>query len=578
MNKHLHFIHDDWLLPTLAIAFLLVLLFVWKEWKGKFNRLFLLNSVVGVIAVFTLFFLFLRPTWFTEVSGSAVLLTEGYSFERLDSIKKSQKFIKTIDYSPGVDLSASLDSVNEVTILGQGIRNFDFRQLVELSTTYIQGNLPKGIVKLKYQKEHRLGNKISVRGLYRQPVLGNQLMLQSSSGDGLDSMVFDAKNKHGFSFDVNPKTTGKFVYQLVEKDSAGTILNMEPLPVEVSEKQVLRIFISNRYPSFETKYLKNFLAEEGHELVVRSQITKGRYKFEYFNTASSPVYGFAEKELKKFDLLILDTDTFLSLSKSTRQTVTKLVKEFGAGIFIQPNETLFKTANRIVDFGFISDGKNKVMPLNRPELELEKYPYIFKNTNAKGIVLENYGYGLVMGMGKLSTTVLTNTYQLILDGNSLAYREIWSKIIEVSSRPQEATGIFETSEPFAFKDTPYPFKVRTELEKPVVFLADGSTLPLIKDAFIEDTWHGKTYPVQNGWQSISMQNDTSLVMNYFVMDTVHWKSLIGVKTILENSWFFKPSGKEELNKRMAIELNRWWFFLLFIICMVYLWILPKLKP
>ena len=86
-----------------------------------------------------------------------------------------------------------------------------------------------------------------------------------------------------------------------------------------------------------------------------------------------------------------------------------------------------------------------------------------------------------MGMGKLSTTVLTNTYQLILDGNSLAYREIWSKIIEVSSRPQEATGIFETSEPFAFKDTPYPFKVRTELEKPVVFLADGSTLPLIRD-------------------------------------------------------------------------------------------------
>jgi hypothetical protein len=577
MNNQLHFINEQWLWPALCIAFLLLLLFIWTVWKGSFNRDFFINSTVGVLAVIALLFLFLRPTRGAEVSGSALLLTQGYTAEQFDSIKKQQNNVKVIKYNTGVDFSSSLDSIGQVTILGQGLRAFDFWQLEGIPTCYIKGDMPKGIVKLNYPKQHRIGDLLFINGVYHQPVLGNRLVLQSSSGEGLDSIVFDSDENFRFKFDSYPKTSGKYVYQLIEKDSAGKILDSSPLPLMVLKKQVLRIFISNQSPSFETKYLKNFLSEEGHELVVRSQITKGRFKFEYFNTPRSPLEDFLEKDLKKFDLLILDTDTFLSLSKGTKQSIVNVIREYGTGVFVQPNEALFRTANGMVDFGFERDGKDKISTFNRTKVQLEKYPYAFEDRKANGIVIENYTYALVLGKGRLSTTVLSNTYQLLLDGKSIPYREVWSKIIEAAARPQEAVGVFETSDSFVFQDIPYSFTLSTALEKPMVQQSDDYSLPLIKDLVLEDRWHGTTYSVQKGWQSLAMQGDTSLVMDYFVMDTIQWKSVIGANMILENSRVFNPSDKLAVNRITTSEVPRWGFFLVFFCCMVYLWLIPKLK-
>ena len=66
-------------------------------------------------------------------------------------------------------------------------------------------------------------------------------------------------------------------------------------------------------------------------------------------------------------------------------------------------------------------------------------------------------------------------------------------------------------------------------------------------------------------------------MNYFVMDTLHWKSLLGANTILENNRFFASADAMEVNKLEVIEASRWWFFLVFLCCMGYLWLVPKLK-
>jgi hypothetical protein len=254
MNNQLHFINEQWLWSAFCIAFLLLLLFIWTAWKGSFTKDFFGNSTAGVLAVIALLFLFLRPTRATEVSGSAVLLTQGYIAEQFDSIKKQKNNVKVIKYNTGVDFSSSLDSIGQVTILGQGLRELDFWQLEGIPTSYIKGDMPKGFVKLNYPKQHRMGDLLSINGVYHQPVLGNLLVLQSSSGEGLDSMIFNNDKNFRFKFDSYPKTSGKYVYQLTEKDSTGKIIKSSPLPFEVLKQQVLRIFISNRFPSFETKY------------------------------------------------------------------------------------------------------------------------------------------------------------------------------------------------------------------------------------------------------------------------------------------------------------------------------------
>jgi len=575
MNSQIQFMNQELWWVAILFAFLLVLLFVWKEWKGEFNTRFLIHSLLGFLAIVALLFLYLRPALLSEVSGKALLLTDGYSISQLDSIKNKEKSIQTIVYTPGLDFSKSLDSVTEVIVLGNGLPSFDFWQLKDMSTTYIMGATPTGVVKLKYENQLRIGNKLLLNGLYNRPISGNRLVLETASGEGLDSIVLKGDKEQSFSLKSNLKAKGKFVFQLSEKDSTGIVKHSDPVPVEVLGKAQLRIFISNRFPSFETKYLKNFLAEEGHELVVRSQITKGRYKFEYFNTARSPVYGFRKNNLKNFDLLILDTDTYLSLSKSDKDVLLKLIKDTGLGIFVQPNESLFRSTNAIVNFRVERDARQKNIKIENGIVET--YPYRFQNMNLSGIALQNHSYALVVGKGKLTTTFLSNTYQLVLDGKTDAYSNIWATIITATAKAQEASGIFEVVKPFSFIHQPKLFTLRTDISKPTVTVNNEYNIPLIKNTVLEDRWAGKTYPNRKGWNSLQLISDTNVVNNYYVMDTIYWKSLIGMNTIRENSRFFGSTKRAQVEKRLPVELSLWWFLAIFVCCMGYLWLFPKLK-
>ncbi len=575
MIERLQFVNKELWWVAVCIAILFCLLFVWKEWKGNLDARLVTNSLIAFLGIIALFFLYLKPSFLTEVSEKAVLLTDNYSVSQLDSIKTKEKFIQTIQYRPGLDFSKSLDSINEVIILGNGLPSFDFWQLEKVSTIFIKGAVPKGVVKLKYEPRLRMGNDLNVSGLYNKPVPENRLVLETGSGDGLDSIVLAGDNEQGFELSSKLKATGKFVYQLTEKDSTGVVLNSNPLPLEILEKEQLRIFISNGFPSFETKYLKNFLAEIGHQVVVRSQITKGRYKFEYFNSVSSPLYGFREADLKDFDLLVLDAETYLNLSKTNKDVLMGLMKNKGTGLFVQPNETLFRSNNAFLGFEVESNSKQKNLKVGNSMVET--YPFQFANKGLYGILVENHSYAMVVGKGKWGTTLLNNTYQLVLEGKSDAYRTIWTSIISNTAKARETSGTFETLKPFSFDRAPITFALRTNILKPTV-TADGDyTIPLRKNTLLEDAWEGKIYPKNQGWHALRMQSDTSVSLPYFVMDTIHWKSIQGVNKISNNSRFFGEDHAKVIKKTSLVEISAWWFFLIFMSCMGYLWLVPKLK-
>ncbi|MFD0798810.1 hypothetical protein ACFQZJ_15165 [Maribacter chungangensis] len=575
MIDRLHFINQElwWAVILLAVA--MVLLFVWKEWRGEFHTRVLVNSFVAFLGITALVLLYLRPTLLTEVSGKAMVLTDNYRVAQLDSIKDTEKSIRTIRYRPGLDFSKALDSINEIIVLGDGLQDFDFWQLKDVSVSYLKGVDPKGIVKLKYGNTLRTGQDVLVSGLFNQPVIGNLLVLETPGGEGLDSIRLNDGAEQGFTLRGSVKTKGKFVYRLSEKDSTGAVLNSDPVPVEVLAKKRLRMFISNRFPSFESKYLKNFLAEEGHEVVVRSQMTKGKYKFEYFNTEQSPVYGFREKELNDFDLVVLDTDTYLGLSKTSKDVLIKLTREKGLGIFVQPNETLFRSNGLLVNFDMERDASRKNVRIETGMVET--YPYNFRKTDPRGVAVENHSYALAEGKGLVGTTILNNTYQLMLDGKRNAYQNIWTDIINTMAKSKEVTGTFEKLSTFSFVHRPISFSLRTGTSKPKVAVNASYNIPLIKNALIKDKWHGRTYPKSKGWHTLRMEGDTSVTAHYYVMDTIHWKAATAADNILKNNRFFNSVAHTAVQKTIPSEISRWWFFLIFLGCMGYLWGSPKLK-
>src|SRR5690606_2672042 len=173
------------------------------------------------------------------------------------------------------------------------------------------------------------------------PRSGHRLVLQGPGGVGLDSIDLVNDGEPPFQLAAELKAPGDSVYYLTEKNGEGEIFSRDPFPVQVEMKANLRILVLNNFPTFETKYLKNFLAEAGHEVVVRSQITTGRFKYEYFNANRTVIGNLSREALEAYDLLIIDAASLRSLGSSYSGALLNVVGTDGLGVFIQPDEAFF---------------------------------------------------------------------------------------------------------------------------------------------------------------------------------------------------------------------------------------------
>ncbi len=572
----LGFVNEHWYWTVVIVFICLCILFIWKEWKGTFSKLFFINSFISIFGLIALALMVLRPTWDKVVEGRAILITEGYEQFQLDSLKNTSKTSRFINYLPGISFTQLLDSIKEVILIGDGLKPYDFWQLENKDVTYVKGNKPKGIIKVKYVKNNFIGDKFKVTGAYSSISSAHKLVLQNSGGLNLDSVVVNKKGVSSFSLETNLKTSGKFVFTILEKDSLNEVLASEPLPFIVNRKKPLRVLIINQFPSFETKYLKNFLSEEGHEIVVRSQITKNKFKFEYLNTGKSPVYRFTRSNLNDFDLLVLDGPSLFSLSQKAREVVQEEVRESGLGVFVQPSDQVLRRSLDFIDFKAKADKAKTIQISNLPNVNVEKYPYQFKGKGLKRILVGNYGLSISKGKGRMATSILNNTYQLILQGKNSAYKQIWTRIIQGVAKREILSKKIGTRQEFLFKDEPFHFNYRSKLEPPQFEDIKESPLPMIKDLVINDMWHGTIYPDSLGWSRITSIKDSLLSLDYFVMNDNNWKSIQRVNTQQENNRYFTGANINNSISMMPEELERIWFLLLVILSFGYLWLYPKL--
>ncbi len=295
------FIHSEWLALVATVAVVVWLIFLWKEYTQSGWKRFIFKSIVAAIAVFTLAMMVLRPAQQGEIkSRKGVLITSDYNSEQLDSLRERSRNLKEIPYVHNHYLQPVLDSINELTILGNGVEPYDLWQFQEVKTVYLPSQLPSGIVKLQYEKNLNTGDSLIVKSLYKKAKVGTKIFLEDAGGNKRDSLIMDAKGEHVSSLKTEVNVVGNFIYTLVTTDTLDRILTADPIPIKVSKKQPISVLIVNNFPTFETKYLKNFLAAQGFEVLVRSQITSNTYKFENFNRSQGAIYGFTEQNLDDF--------------------------------------------------------------------------------------------------------------------------------------------------------------------------------------------------------------------------------------------------------------------------------------
>ncbi len=581
MTDSFTFLNANWFWYVFLGIMLLGAVFFWKEWYHFGTKRFQVKSILILLTLFALSMLVLKPAMIDQREPQkVVVLTDNYAKRRLDSLRNANPKIKALNYKANTSIFESVTNPEKVFVLGQGVARSDMWQFADKNMFYLGDTLPSGLIKYRYNTNEIVGERLVFQGLYNRPKKGNRLVLQGPNGAGLDSVDLDTISKQGIKLTTALKATGNYVFGIVEKDQEGKYLSEDPLPITIENKSLLKIALINGFPTFESKYLKNYLAEMGHEVVVRSQLTKGRYKYEYFNSKKRTIGNLTESELQFFDLIIIDAKSLRNLGSTSRKALQNSVDK-GLGLLVQLDNSWFNNAGKLEHLDIKTSTETNISLEQNSKVKIEKYPYLFQEKFGLEIVQLDGNSGIVTafkrkGNGKIGATLLTNTYELLFKGQQKEYQRLWATTITRLSRGRNPKTSWKSRAQNIHKDHPFDFELRTSLADPEVKTDQGYQIAIQNSIDLPQVWSGRSYPIDEGWHTLHLAQDTIASFSYFVQDTLAWKAKNQYETSMANHRISSRSPQEMPVVGVMKPIPPLVFFIIFLISMGMLWLLPKL--
>ncbi len=571
----------SWLIILIVIP--LTILFLWQENKKthRFKGLRMV-SVLIMMAAFT--FLLLKPLHQKQKSSSIILLTNGYSKKQVDSI-----LLKKIDFSlmhlenvPPYNNSKPLlfnelkQHDNEIqTVIGEGIPISDLDEMDNKHFEFVSNTRPEGIIELSIPKPIIANRKNNISGKFNNSQKTIRLYL-SGPGGKEDSLTIKGKGQHNFKLTFVPKQSGEFIYTIRVQDSVGRY--QENLPIQVSEERSLKILFVQHYPSFEIQTFKSFLERKHHSIVLRYQLSKNDFRYEYINYEPISFTRITGELLDDMDLVISDSESLSVLPPLEKQSLENAIQS-GLGLLnlsYQASKNLtkffpFQTISSKNDTTTIRlNSKSFSFPISKSRI-IENSSLVPIQKNKSG-VLSGYTFS---GAGKIGFQSLQETYRISVSGDSISYSELWTPLIERISRPAPHDSKINMTTPFPYyEDEPIDFEIISSSES-ISLMADGIMIPLKENLLIDNVWHGRTWGGKQGWHTLETEDGSTLP--YYISDTSDWKSLALTNQLTENSLVYsygRPSKSE--NTKAWEPIHPLAFYLLFLVAAAFLWMAPKL--
>lgn len=578
----IHPIFSLWVIT--AVVLVLLSFMVWKEWQRKIKyRNARLAAVILIII--SILGLLLHPVVERErESNGVVLLTPNYKASVVDSLLKANPkltLLRTADatsYPDAIVLNNFDDLSQHIDlhfVLGDGLPEYAVRE-IKRPFQFYEGELPNGIVTLSPTSNFKPNQAQEIHGTLRSK--GASQIKLIGPGGVEDSVSFTQQGNHDFTLSLTPKQSGLFLYSVVVEDDGKSIT--QKFPVEVKEEKKLNILFVQNYPSAETRYLKNFLIENGHALAVRSKISKDKFRYEYANRQSLPIDRLSPEILNEFDLFLIDQESLDALSNNDKAVLEESVNQ-GLGLLI-----FYNSIEKIKNSALLSLSM-KDMAGDTVRVNLGSSTYTFSTlpltvmdmvepiTQAKNRILSGY---VNKGGGRIAFQFLQETYRLALEGKKIEYASLWSPLVERAARTENSKFKIEMDQPFPiFPDELLEVNVVAANATPQL-KNDGVLIPLREDVVIDDYWHGTTWAGEAGWHQFNIEQDSSN-HHYYVSNPNEWQSLRIAQLHKVNEAL---SQKDSINKidlsitkeRQPVSLLI--FFIIFLLSTGFLWLVPKL--
>ncbi|MDO3625033.1 hypothetical protein [Mucilaginibacter sp. BT774] len=586
----------SWTVIVLIICCLLAAFAVWKE-VGRPKKVHLALRIIASILAAAAFACIILPiSYDREIYVSddhaAVLLTPGFNPDSLNNDKRDQLFTtdKSVQKSYPQAKLIRLDELNtdspafsKVHLFGYGLNNEELTQLNHLPVVFHPLSVPSGISQVNWNQKLKSGERLTVQGSYNNTGSKTVKLILRGLSTQLDTAIIPAKSNKQFELTTVPKSEGRVVYHLLTITGTDTLEN-ENLPVEIDPVQPLKILILSASPDFETKFLKNWLAEHGYEVAVRSTISKDKFSSEYANMQAVKLEHLNAGMLEQFDVVIGD----LSVLK-TEGALKSEVTQKGLGVIIRA-DTLSKGSSWLqTNFPreklpvknlspvalSIRGRKNRSAPLKTEQT------FIREMTATQSLVSDAQNHSVVSssmaGSGHLVFTAVANSYNWMLAGDKDDYAAFWSLLIKNAARKVPVSESWSVAE-FPTVSEPIDLQLQSG-QIPGKIIADSAVIAPVQNPDVPFEWSNKYWPITTGWHSIKQNNGQP--QWYYVYGRYDWEPAKAAEKLAATRHYTETypansSVTKQIHEKMRIEVPKIYFYLLLLVACVYLWAEGKL--
>jgi len=589
----------SWTVSVIVVCALLAIFTGWLEYKRTDrSRLFwrILALLMAIIALACIA-LPIAYTGETHATGDAVLLTENYNIDSLN--QGSYKTIFTMDkdikksYPKAVLLSGVADintlnpAVKQLYVLGYGLDNTELEQLT-VPVIYNAPVIPPGVIAVNWQQQLKTGELLSVQGRYNNTTSKPVKLVLKGLNTSLDSVDIAAGKISDFELTATPKIAGRISYNLFAIDGKDT-LEKDPIPVITEAAKTIKVLMLSASPDFESKFLKNWLSENGYAVAARASISRDKTSQDFVNMDKQPLDHLTSALLNKFDVVIGDLSALKSLSPAENSALKQEVEQNGLGVIIRADssgkavswlDNDFKVntpSSKSLSVPLIIQGqKSKTSPL------IIDPSYITDRGSIQNLVFDGQNHVLagnsLSGEGKLVFTTLRNTYTWELAGSSKDYSALWSLLISKSARKQTPVVGWSIRNGIATVNEPVSLQLQSGT-LPTSIAIDNANVSPEQNASIPYEWNISYWPSKFGWHQTAMPgNGPSWWYAYQKND---WKVIKNLKKIADTKKYSDnrgiiATGEKQTDTKARIEVPKAFFYILLLLACTFLWVERKL--
>jgi len=494
------------------------------------------------------------------------------------SLKKAKATVIT-------DLGYFLISHPEITkldVYGYGLSKEELKTLDRHEIKFHPSPNP-GVISVNWPTKLKSTEQFQIQGIYQNSNKATKLLLRGL-GTSIDSISTKANISQQFSFKDRPKPTGKVVYELIALQGIDTI-SRDPIPFEVMPQEPMKVLILASSPSFEYKFLKQWLYDHQYPVVFRSQISKDKFSMDFLNMESFNLNRITSTSLKKFDVLILDEEELVALSPEERSVIENAVR-YGLGLMMNVSspKPLSKLSGSFSRYE-LTASKEKTLSLrtNSDVIKLDKLPItqtlFFKaGLNDQPLVTNNNGKIVVNsylnGSGKVTISSLAATYSWLLSGRKTDYTNFWSMLLTTTARKKiEVQSVIIKPQFPGVNERIQIIADLTALNKAPLVKINESTLSTRQHMELPFEWDAFFWPRKEGWNNLLVNQSEQ---SWYVYQKRDWLASKQESKLQSTLTFAKNSrnANQSLAKTIEtieVEVSKWWFFIGFLIAVGFLW-------